>query len=370
MKMKPFTSLSILIASSIAGAQTAKQNNIQASGYLDVYYTHNFANADRGPTVNGRSLDTRNHQLDLSFAELDFTQAISVRGFGFTAMFYGGTGPDIISLTEPGGKNKYKWIRQAYATFQSSGKNPITFDLGKFDTWIGYEPLDNRATDQYSRSFNTTYSEPSYDMGLRASSQLSDKLTGTLYLVQGWNEVEDSNKGKTWGIALSYAPDANTTYLLQNHSGAEGSTHANDIGAYGGIGFASPGTSHVDIINFQVSRQTTPKTKIAFSSDFANSADAPNNGQWNGEVLYVRQQISPIQTASLRFDRFEDKDGIRTGAPVKLYSLTGAYDHAFTPNFSLRAELRHDISDHSFFVTHSGTDKNRTTLTLAGIAKF
>jgi hypothetical protein len=370
MKMKPLTSLSILIAASIAGAQTAKQNNIQASGYLDIYYTHNLAHADRGPTINGRSLDTRNHQLDLSFAELDFTQATSARGFGFTAMFYGGTGPDIIHLTEPGGKNKYKWIRQAFATYQTSGKNPITFDLGKFDTWIGYESLDNRDTDEYSRSFNTTYSEPSYDMGFRASSQLSDKLTGTLYLVQGWNEVEDSNKGKTWGIALSYAPDANTTYLLQNHSGTEGSTRPNDIGAYGGIGFGQPGASHVDVINFQVCRQATPKTKMALSADYANSSDAPNKGQWNGQAIYFQYQISPIKSASLRFDRFEDRDGIRTGAPVKLFSITGAYDHAFTPNFSLRAELRHDISDHTFFSTHSGVEKTQTTLTLAGIAKF
>lgn len=87
-------------------------------------------------------------------------------------------------------------------------------------------------------------------------------------------------------------------------------------------------------------------------------------------MLYIKHQISDYQACSLRLDRFEDNDGIRTGSPVKLYSITGGYDHTFSPNFTLRAEARHDMSDSAFFATHSGTSKNRMTLTLAGIAKF
>jgi hypothetical protein len=345
-------------------------NPIQINGYLDVYYEHNLTRADHGPTLNGRGLDVRNDELSLSFAELDFTRAAKPGNLGFTAMFYGGPGPDLIHLTEPGGKNKYKWIRQAYATYQSTSKNPVTLDLGKFDTWIGYEGIDNRNQDEYSRSFNWTNSEPTYETGLRVCSKLSDKLNGALYVVQGWNEVEDANEGKSWGVALTYAADANTTYTLQNHSGTEGSNHANDVGSFGGVSFANPGTSHVDLIDFIVNRQMSPKTKLALNVDYANSSDAPNKDQWNGEDLYVRQQISTAKTAELRVDRFEDKDGLRSGAPVKLYSITAGYDQTFTPNFTLRFEARHDISDTSLFATHSGFEKNRTTLTLASIAKF
>jgi hypothetical protein len=367
--MRKQLTLSLSLVAACASAQT-NNRPVQVNGYLDVYYAHDLARSDHGPTLNGRGLDVRNDELSLSFAELDLAKAVVPGGLGFTVMFYGGRSPDLIHLAEPGGKNKYKWIRQAYVTYQTTSRNPVTIDLGKYDTWIGYEGIDDRFQDQYSRWFNWTYSETTYETGLRATTKLSDKLNGAFYLVQGWNEVEDSNKGKSCGIGLSYSPNSVTTYTLQNHSGTEGSTHANDFSSFGGIGFANPGTSHVDLVDFIVSRQVTPKTKFAFNVDYANSSDAPNKGQWNGEVLYARQQISPVQAASLRFDRFEDKDGLRSGAPVKLYSITGGYDHTFSANFTLRAEVRRDMSDNSFFATHSCSSKNRTTLTLAGIAKF
>lgn len=279
--MKKISLPSFLILSVVASAQTASPSPVQVSGYLDVYYAHNFARSGHGLTLNGRGLDVRNEELSLSFAELDFAQAVKPGGFGFTAMFYGGRSPDLIHLAEPGGKDKYKLLRQLYVTYQTTGETPLTIDFGKYDTWIGYEGIDNRYQDQYSRSFNWTYSETTYETGLRANKKLSDKLNGTLYLVQGWNEVEDSNDGKSWGIALSYAADPQTTYTLQNHSGQEGSDHANDIGSFGGIGFANPGTSQVDLIDFIVTRQLAPKTKAAFNVDLGNSSNAPNKGKWN-----------------------------------------------------------------------------------------
>lgn len=362
-----FPTLAILSAIS----QTAKQNPIQTNGYLDVYYEHNFARSGTGPTLDGRGLDIANNDTTLSFAELDFSKAVAARDpLGFTLMLYTGKGPDLINLAEPGGKSKYKLFRQAYVTYQTSGKSPVTFDLGKFDTWIGYEGIDNRYQDQYSRSFNWTYSETTYETGLRASAKLSSKLNGALYVVQGWNEVEDANNGKSWGVTLNYAPDANSSYVIQNHSGTEGSTHANDIGSYGGIGFANPGTSHVDLVDFIASRQVTPKTRVAFNVDYANSNKDPNKGKWNGEVLYVRRQLSAPNAASLRLDRFEDSDGLRTGAAVKLYSATTGFDHTFTPNLTARLEARYDISNNPFFVATSGLENNRTTFTVAAIAKF
>jgi len=368
--MKTISSLALSAVSVLAAAQSHPSNPVQVSGYLDVYYQHDLARTPHGETLNGRALDTRNDMLSLAFAELDFYMPVAPGRFGFTAMFYAGLGPDIIHLTEPAGKNKYKLIRQGYVTYQTSSKNPVTVDLGKFDTWVGFEPLDNRTQDQYSRSFNTTYAEPSYDTGLRVSSPLSEKLTGTVYLVQGWNEVKDSNKSKSWGVALNYAPNSNTSVIVQNHSGTEGSNDSNDQGYFGGFGFVTPGTSRVDLYNIVVNHQLGANTKLGFSADFGSSSKAPNNGKWNGEVFYIRQQLSQTKVGSLRFDRFEDKDGLRTGTPVKLYSITGAYDHIFSPNFTLRFEARHDLSDNAFFATHSGFEKHRTTLTLAVIAKF
>ena len=368
--MRRFLIVSLSLCA-VNGFAQASAQSVKVNGFIDVYYAHNFARSGRGLTLNGRGFDVRNDEANLSFAEIDFAKPVTKNELGFTAMFYAGRSPDIIHVAEPGGKDYTKWIRQAFVTYQTNGSKPWTIDFGKYDTWIGYEGIDTRYQDQYSRSFNWTYSETTYETGLRASTALTNKLNGAFYVVQGWNEVKDANDGKSWGITLTYSPDSATTYTLQNHSGTEGSTRANDAGSFGGIAFPKAGTSRVDLIDFIASHQLCSKVKAAFNVDYGNSNDVPNKGKWNGEVLYLKDQLSNYQAGSLRFERFEDNDGLRTGAPVKLYSATGGYDHTFTPNLTLRLELRHDISDNAFFLGRNGSlDRNRTTVTVAAIGKF
>src|ERR1044072_3576748 len=356
----------LLIAASAAAM--AQNQPIKFGAYADGYWQFDFGNPATGDSLNGRGLDIAHNKLTLSFAQIEASMAANP--FGFNVQFYAGRGPELIHLAEPGGRNKYRWIRQAYVTYQSSGKTPVTFDFGKFDTWIGYEGFDNRFQDQYSRSFNWTYSEPTYETGLRASAKLSDKLTGTFYAVQGWNEVEDSNGGKSFGLALSYAQDAKTTITLANHYGDEGSNTPNDIGSFGGVGFANAGVSTVHLTDLIISHQLTPKTKLAFNLDYGQAFDTPNRGTWNGEVVYAKHQISPTQAAALRFERVEDKDGLRVGAPMQFHSLTGTYDHSFTDHLTLRFELRKDFASGAFFNSDSGPKKDRTTLTAAAAVKF
>jgi hypothetical protein len=341
---------------------------VKFGGFLDGYYQYDLSRPANGDSVNGRGFDIAHNRPNLAFAELD--ASLDPNPFGFTVQLYAGRGPELIHLAEPGGRNKYRWIRQAYGTYVTPGKTPITVDFGKFDTWIGYEGIDNRYQDEYSRSFNWTYSEPTYETGLRVTAKLTPKLNGALYVVQGWNEVEDGNGGKSVGIGLTYSADDKTSLTLQNHFGDEGSNTANDAGSYGGIGFANPGVSRVNILDFIVSRQVTPATKIAFNVDYANSDSAPNRGKWNGEVLYVRHQLKPNQALSGRLERFEDSDGLRTGAPVQLYSATATFDYTFTKNITGRFELRHDLASQSFFNSNSGPKTNRTTLTAAAVVKF
>ena len=354
------------MATAIAFASSqASKPQIKVGGYLDGYHQYSFDRPANGDSLNGRGLDIAHNRPTLSFAELDIS--MDPKPFGFNLQLYGGRGPELIHLAEPGGRNKYRWVRQAYGSY--SGKN-VNIELGKFDTWIGCEGIDNRFQDEYSRSFNWTYSEPVYETGVRASTKLMPKLNGTLSIVQGWNEVEDGNGGKSVGIALAYSPDDKTTLTLQNHFGDEGSNQANDVGSFGGIGFANAGVSRVHLIDFIASRQITPATKIAFNVDYANSEKAPNNGKWNGEVLYVRHQLRPNQSVGFRFDRFEDTNAVRTGTVMQLYSLTGTFDYTFTDHLTMRFEVRHDLASQPFFNSDSGPRRSRTTLTAAGVVKF
>ncbi|HVT11273.1 MAG TPA: outer membrane beta-barrel protein [Fimbriimonadaceae bacterium] len=356
----------------LAGAQDfAKKWNLDISGYLDGYYQYDFGRPASGDSVNGRGFDIAHQRPNIAFVELDISRPTSAKEpVGFTLDLYGGRGPEIIHLAEPGGRNKYRYVRQGYVTYAAPGKGGVTVDFGKFDTWIGYEGIDNRSQEEYGRSFNWAYSEPTYETGLRVSGKPTDKLTVSLFLVQGWNEVEDGNGGKSVGAALSYAPDGDTSFTLQNHYGKEGSTTANDAGSYGGIGFPNPGTATVHLIDFIAARQLTKKTKLAFNVDYASSVGTTNGGNWNGEVLYLHHQLSDNRWLGVRLERMEDSDGLRAGVPVTFNSLTGTYDWIASKNATIRFELRHDIASRTFFDSDSGAKKERTTATVAAIVKF
>lgn len=366
------TTLLLTALSTSAFAQEGKTDPWRFNGYVDMFYQYDFGRSANGVSVNGRSFDLENNRLTIAFAELDAVRSAG-NGFplGLTFQIYAGRGPDIIHLAEPGGQNSTKWLRQAFATYTTQGSHPVTIDFGKFDTWIGYEAPDNRIQDQYSRSFNSTYSEPVYETGLRVATKLSEKLTGTFYLVQGWSEVEDANKSKSFGINLTYTPDSTTSVTLQSQSGIEGSTTANDAGLFGGIGFGVAGTSRVNLTNLIVSKQLSEKTKLAFSVDYGTAAGSPNSGAWSGAALYLKYRLSPKQATAFRLERFEDSGGLRTGsAGTKLGSLTGTYDHVVNDHLTLRLELRSDFADRAFFNDRNGLTKNRVTLTVGAVARF
>ena len=362
----------LVVSSTSAFSQDIlKSLGLTYGGYLDSYYQYDFGRPGNGDTVNGRGFDIAHNRSNLVFAEFDLSRPTTAKSpFGFTLALYAGRGPEIIHLTEPGGRNKYRYVRQAYVTYASPTSSAVTVDIGKFDTWIGYEGIDNRYQDEYGRSFNWTYSEPTYETGIRVNGKITPKLNGALYLVQGWNEVEDGNAGKSLGATLSYSPDSNTTFLLQDHYGVEGSNDPNDVGSYGGIGFPNPGTATVHLLDFVASRQVTPMTKVAFNLDYASAKGATNDGNWNGEVLYFRRQINQGQAASLRLDRMEDSAGLRVGMPITLESITGTYDRTLAKNATLRFEVRHDIASAAFFNSDSGPKKHRTTVMAAAILRF
>lgn len=341
-------------------------------GYLDVYYQYDMGRPASGDNVNGRGFDIAHNRFRIAVAELDIAKTPTSKSpLGLTLQLYGGKNAELIHLAEPGGKDKYRYIRQAYLSYAPpNSKNGLQVDLGKFDTWIGYEGVDNRYQDQYGRSFNWTYSEPTYETGLRVLGKLNDKLTGAFFLVRGWNEVEDGNGSPSFGVALTYGVSPKTTVTLQNHYGDEGSDRINGAGSYGGVGFPNAGTAKVHLVDLIVSYQLSDKTKVALNIDHAHAVGGANDGSWNGEVVYVKHQVSADKTAAFRFERMEDQNGLRAGLPIQFYSATGNYDWALHKNVVLRLELRRDFASQAFFNSDSGLTRNRTTISFAAIVKF
>lgn len=346
----------------------SKDSPVTFGGYLDLYDMYDFNKPHLD--VNDRLFDIKHNAPTLAEADFDILKAPSARApFGFTINLIAGRSADLLHATEPGGINRYRYIGQAYATYVTPGRTPLTIDAGEFYSWVGYEGYDSRTQDNYSRSFENTLDQPDYHLGVRLTYPLSSKLSANLYGVNGWNEFQSSHHGKSWGVTLCYTPNDKWMLTLQNYDGPEGSDTVNDSGSYGGIGLPNPGVLRVHLLDAIVSYQPTTSWKFVFNGDYADAA-GPGGGHWDGATFYAKKQLSKLTSATLRIERVHDTDGLRTGSPVLLHSVTLTYDVNATRYLLLRFEAREDFANVDTFVSENGPKKQRSTLTAACILHF
>src|SRR5207302_11056951 len=118
---------------------------------------------------------------------------------------YGATA-GLVAGFEPGGTTLYQNIQQAYVSYLAPTGSWLQIDFGKFVTPAGYEVIETKDNGNYSRSLLFAVAIPYYHMGLRASYPLSDKVSLTGFLVNGWNNAADNNTGKTVAGSLAVKP--------------------------------------------------------------------------------------------------------------------------------------------------------------------
>lgn len=344
-------------------------------GNLDVYYGYNF---NKPPVINGvsttgpgaRNFDQKNDLISLGLAEFSISRPTTEASpFGFTLKL--GYGPTLDLLTSAGDADN-KNILQAYGTYAipSHGKT-VTVDIGKFATEVGYEVTEPGLNANFSRSYLFQYFGPYYHAGVRAGIPLSDKLTGNLYVYNGWNNVSfDTNANKALGVGLTFNPDANTSVILNGLTSREPA------------GLSDQPKTVLEVIG---SHNFTSKLAgaVDFNYDFGKgtlvSAPAVPDSNWSayGVAAYLKYMTSGGSYLAVRGEYIKDKDSfIFGGNGVKRASeitVTYSWQHALFPNSELRFEFRHDDADANGLFMGSGGALNKTkqdTITLSHIFRF
>jgi len=361
-----FVALSLII---VSAGQAEDVKGFDFSGNLDLYYQYDFGKPKTGPNVNLRQFDVNHNSFGFAILRGNVSKKPTAENpFGFTGTFSVGKNADIMNAAEPAGPQTYKNVEQAYVTY-ASPKAPLTIDFGKFYSWIGYEVTPAGDNDNYSRSFNFTLDQPLYHMGFRAGYVVSPTLTINGYLVNGWNEVDDSNGGKTVGATASLALGTKTTVILNYLGGNEGS-------GTGTNGFANQFETNVQLGDIVVTHQLTPKLKLALNGDYGDAKTSESEDEtsfkFRGLAAYAKYQATDNVAVGLRWETVSDPSGLRSGTGFDSHfnSITGTLDFTCSKDSLLRVEVRHDQANQALFTSDSGLKDKRTTLTVAHILKF
>lgn len=342
---------------------------ITVTGLADFYYQYSFNHPAPGSLLTGRSFDVKSDSFSLSLLELNVVRTAS-KAFpiALTATFTLGKTADLVHATEPG-TNNIKYLQQLYGSYTTEGKLPVTIDVGKFVTWTGYEVIESTGNDNYSRGLLFNYAIPFYHMGVRATAPLTKKVTAGLYLVNGWNNAEDDNGGKSIGASLAFTPSS-TSSIIFNYLGGDEST-----------GAALPANLNVQLLDVVATLNLTPKFKLGANVDYASAAKPGTpSGHWNGQAIYGKYQITGANAFTVRGEHFEDSNGLRTGFAQNINEVTATFEHVWKTNLVTRFEFRHDHAGVNLFPSNSGPgvtgivpfggSKNQDTFTLAQIVKF
>jgi hypothetical protein len=321
--------------------------SLLADGYVDASFN------DPASGFNGlRNFDVRADTLHLGMGMLTIDHGPAPVGFHLDAGF--GQDVDIIHSTDRA-PDDWKYIQQAYVSFKPKSWHGVEVDAGEFWTAAGAEVIPTNQNWNYSRSLLFALAIPYYHFGIRTSFPVGAHFTGGVQLVQGWNNVEDNNSGKTVGLNGAYAWKK-VTWTSVYYGGPE-KTNTNK------------GLRNL----YDTTVLVNPTDKISYYVNFDYGRDkniGPGASQWTGIAAAARFAVGKKYAIAPRLEWFDDMDGFTTGKAQSLKECTLTGEYKMTDWLLSRLEFRNDWSNQAFFQKNNGYTKSQPTVLLGMVAFF
>jgi len=353
--------------------QIFEASGITENGYIDAGYSA----AKNGAGFTTRVFDTNQNTFALNQVGLTLAKQPKEGFGGLVNVTIGRDAQVIHSFPEgaggpgPGFTSTFD-ITQAYVQWAGG---PLTVIAGKFTTLHGTEVIASTGNVNISRSI-LFGAVPFTHTGVRATWALSDTFSLIGGLNNGWDQLTDSNKGKTLELGATWNPVKPLNMTLSAYSGQESTAPSN----FTGLAQANGTRTSVDFVaSYQITDPLSVGIEyLTLSQDNFASVAAPVGSaikaKYSGFAGYLTYMFTPKFRGTIRLESFDDKDGMHFGAPAGAQKYKeGTLTVAYLPNdsFELRTELREDQADQKAFTDGQGNaSKNMSSIAVSGIYKF
>ena len=164
----------------------------------------------------------------------------------------------------------------------------------------------------------------------------SDKIALAGFVVNGWNNVEDNNTGKTVAAQAVLKPVSKLTFTQNYTVGKEQSRPNADAVRH--------------LIDTIATVDVTPKVSLMANYDYGMDRRFNGNRErWQGIAVYGRASPTSKLRISPRFEWYDDLQGFTLGRAQTLKERTLTTDIVMNENMFLRGEYRYDWSDRAVF---------------------
>jgi hypothetical protein len=325
--------------------------SLEFSGFVDGYYLWAFNEQD----LQLRNFDVNHNTFNLNYAEVAVGKPTSeVSRAGFRLDVGAGDTADMVNAFEPGGTDYLKYVQQGYVSYLAPVGKGLSVDFGKFVTPHGAEVIETKDNFNYSRGLLFALAIPYYHTGFRLGYAVSDTVSVTGYLVNGWNNVRDNNDAKTAGITLGLKP---TGKLSVNQSYMVGKELTDE-----------DGVRH--IFDTVVSYSASDALSVIGNFDYGRDSVGGIDVAWYGAAMGLKYQLNDTWAFSPRYEIFKDDDGFATGLAQTLQEVTLTGEYKAPAGLIARFEFRSDFSDEDYFDKTTGLTSSQPSVSVGLIYAF
>ncbi|HYD49348.1 MAG TPA: outer membrane beta-barrel protein [Terriglobales bacterium] len=268
-------------------------------------------------------------------------------------------------------------VREAYLTLDVPFGG-ITLKAGKFVTLLGYEVIKTNTNINHniSHSLLFGFAVPFTHTGILANIPITDMFSFDIGLVNGWDNVEDNNPGKTLLAGLGFHPVDEFSMYAAGTFGPE-QTRLDE----GGAG----STQTRGVITLNAVFKPIDGTTVVFDSVYGNESrlvpDAVKRADysaadWYGLALYAVQDVSMF-TFALRGEVFYDQIAPLArdqfggqGDRVLIWEISPTVAIHVFDHFTFRIEYRHDQASDPIFLQEDDSDRGWNTIAAEALVYF
>ena len=399
-----------------------KTLGFQLSGAIDTSFTQNFNN----PSTNVNSLrifDTQANSFVPQVAQFMVERPANGEGsaldrVGFRARVnYGAQSRFSRARTnyQPGTDNTELDVHELYGEYIVPVGNGLKIQFGKINTLIGLEVINSWENPTFSRSWTFGLAQAFTETGVRVTYPFASWATAAVGLVNGWDNIEDNNRGKTvtWNLALTPLPVFGISFYggygaEQSNGNAQFGNAAGGVCVNGSTG-CDPSAKRL-VLGSLITLKPTDSDTLIIEPYYGNESNASSiraaagqspNARWNALLLYYthdfNDQTQPNAfSVRVRGEIFEDAGGARScvggvnfngganvcangpagfattppafntatggGAVQTLWGGTFTFQWKPTPSLITRTEFRYDKSDQNVFQRGPEATNNQQTI--------
>lgn len=382
-----------------------KTLGLRLSGFADVAYTQNL----RNPASDLNQLhifDTNANAFMPHLFQMLLERPAEAGGdafsrAGFRARLNFGLDARVSRARtnfQTGTSNNELDFQELYAQYIVPVGNGLDIKVGKINTLMGYEVISSPDNANFSRSFLFGLGQAFTTTGLRLTYQFNPVVLASVGVVNGWDNVDDNNRGKTveWLLALTLSERVGLSFY-----GTYGPEQANRQFGDPTAGGATAGApSAKRVANGAIlTIRATDKDTVILEPYYANEAQASlvhqgKNARWDGFAGRLIHDFNERWSLRVRGEIFEDAGGARTclgtfntagatntcsgatnTAPAlpqaqTLWETTWTLQYRPVPPLITRFEFRYDKSDKNVFQHGTAAANNQETLSFEAIYLF